>query len=69
MLLGFDCTINPQNLIKIVGVIFERNLIFLLFEQPLIVGLGDGDGRTDGRTDRHTHTRAHARKHFSKTLF
>ena len=25
ILLGFKCTINPQNLIKIVGAIFEKN--------------------------------------------
>ena len=25
LLLGFECTINPQNLIKIVGAIFEKN--------------------------------------------
>ena len=27
-LLGFECTINPQNLIKIVGAIFEKIKIF-----------------------------------------
>ena len=27
-LLGFECTINPQNLIKIVGAVFEKIKIF-----------------------------------------
>ena len=42
ILLGFDCTINSQNLIKIVGVIFEKIKIlnFFLCELPLILGLG-----------------------------
>ena len=32
ILLGFECTINPQNFMKIVGAIFEKmkNLIFFL---------------------------------------
>ena len=30
ILLGFECTINPQNIIKIVGAIFE-NQIFKFF--------------------------------------
>ena len=35
-------TINTQNLIKIVGAIFEKNKIFYFFsrEQPLISGVG-----------------------------
>ena len=42
ILLGFECTINPQNLIKIVGAIFEKIKIkfFFLCELPLILGLG-----------------------------
>ena len=31
MLLCFECTINPQNLIKIVGAIFEKIKIFNFF--------------------------------------
>ena len=31
ILLGFECTINPQNLIKIVGVIFEKINFFLIW--------------------------------------
>ena len=31
MLLGFECTINPQNLIKIVVAIFEKIKIFNFF--------------------------------------
>ena len=30
-LLGFECTINPQNLIKIVGAIFEKINFFKFF--------------------------------------
>ena len=30
-LLGFECIINPQNLIKIVGAIFEKIEIFIYF--------------------------------------
>ena len=36
-LLGFECTINPQNLIKIVGAIFEKMKIFFLCELPLVL--------------------------------
>ena len=39
-LLGFECTINPQNLIKIVGAIFEKiNFFnfFFLYELPLVL--------------------------------
>ena len=41
--LGFECTINPQNLFKIVGVIFQKIeiLIFLLCELPLILVVGE----------------------------
>ena len=39
-LLGFVCTVNPQNLIKIVGAIFEKIKFFFLCELPLILGLG-----------------------------
>ena len=41
ILLGFECTITPQNLIKIVRAIFEkiRNLIFFLMWTTLI-GVG-----------------------------
>ena len=40
--LGFEYTINPQNLMKIVGAIFEKIEIlnFFLCELPLILGLG-----------------------------
>ena len=31
MFLGFECTINPQNLMKIVGDIFEKMEIFNFF--------------------------------------
>ena len=31
ILLGFECTINPQNLIKIVGAIFEKIKILIIF--------------------------------------
>ena len=37
ILLDFECTINPQILIKIVGAIFEKMKIC---EVPLILGLG-----------------------------
>ena len=42
ILLGFECTINSQNLIKIVRAIFEKFeiLIFFLCELPLILGVG-----------------------------
>ena len=42
MLLGFECTINPQNLIKIVGAIFEKIKILNFFssELPLILEVG-----------------------------
>ena len=41
--LGFECAINPQNLIKIVGAIFWENQFFFYFflcELSLILGLG-----------------------------
>ena len=43
-MLGFECTINSQNLIKTVGAIFEKMkiLIFFLYELPLIL-------RVDGK--------------------
>ena len=39
ILLGYECTINPQNLLKIVGAIFEKMKIlnFFLCELPLIL--------------------------------
>ena len=39
--LEFECTINPQNLMKIVGAIFEKMKIFNFFlgELPLILGV------------------------------
>ena len=42
ILLGFECTINPQNLIKTVRAIFEKFEIlnFFLCELPLILGVG-----------------------------
>ena len=41
ILLGFECTINTQNLTKIVGAILEKIKIFIIFlcELPLILGL------------------------------
>ena len=41
-MLGFECTINPQDLIKIVVAIFEKIKIFNFFscELPLILGVG-----------------------------
>ena len=41
ILLGFECTINPQNLIKIVEAIFEKIKMFNFFscELPLILGV------------------------------
>ena len=43
ILLGFECTINPQNLIKIVGAIFEKIkfVIFFSCELSLILGVGE----------------------------
>ena len=40
--LGFECAINPQNLIKIVRAIFEKFeiVIFFLCELPLILVVG-----------------------------
>ena len=42
ILLGFECTINPYNLIEIVRAIFEKIEIlnFFLCELPLILGVG-----------------------------
>ena len=42
ILMGVECTINPQNLIKIVAVIYEKIIIFNFFEceLPLILGVG-----------------------------
>ena len=42
ILLVFECTINPQNVIKIVAAIFEKNKILNFFscELPLILGVG-----------------------------
>ena len=38
ILLGFECSINPQNLIKIVGAIFEKiEILISLCELPLIL--------------------------------
>ena len=50
MLLVFECTINPQNLIKIVGAIFEKINIFNFFscELTLILGVG-GKLKKDSR--------------------
>ena len=44
--LGFECTINPQNLMKVVGTIFEKMKIlhFFLCELPLILRV-DGEGK------------------------
>ena len=44
ILLGFECTINLQNLIKIIGAIFEKIKILIFFfscELPLILGGGE----------------------------
>ena len=38
-MLGFECTINPQNLTKIVRAIFEKIETFFLCELPLISGV------------------------------
>ena len=42
IVLGVECTINPQNLIKIFVAIFEKFeiLIFFLCELPLSLGVG-----------------------------
>ena len=42
ILLVFECTICPQNLIKIIGAIFKENkkLFFFSCELPLILGVG-----------------------------
>ena len=49
ILLGFERTINPENLIKIVGAIFEKIKIFIFFscELPLILGV---EGKLKKRT-------------------
>ena len=41
ILLGFECTVNTQNLKKIVRAIFEKIeiLFFFLCELPLILGV------------------------------
>ena len=43
ILFGFECTINPQNLIKIVVAIFEKINILNFFscELALILGVGE----------------------------
>ena len=48
--MGFECTINPHNLIKIVGAIFEKIKILILFscELPLILGVGEKLKKTAG---------------------
>ena len=38
-MLGFECTINPQHLIKIVAAIFERKKNFLR-ELFIVLGVG-----------------------------
>ena len=45
ILLGFECTINPLNLIKIVGAIFQKieKLISFLCELPLILSGAMGE--------------------------
>ena len=41
ILLGFECAINPQNLIKIVRAIFEKfEILNFLYELPLILWVG-----------------------------
>ena len=41
MLLGFECTVNSQNLIKIVRAILEKiEILNFLCELPLILGVG-----------------------------
>ena len=37
--MGFECTINTQNLNKIIRAIFEKIEIFFLCELPLILGV------------------------------
>ena len=40
ILLGFECTINPQNFNKIFIAIFERiEIFFFLCELPLVLGV------------------------------
>ena len=45
-MLGFEYTINPQNLMKIVGAIFEKINFFFSCELPLILGLGENLKKT-----------------------
>ena len=81
ILLGFECTISPQNLIKIVGTIFEKIIFFIfsyvnyLQEDPRYriwtrsvdwFRLYD-QWRTDRQTDAHTHT--HTQTFFLKHIF
>ena len=49
ILLGFECTINPQNLMKIVRAIVEKFEIlnFFLCVLPLILGVGRKLKKTD----------------------
>ena len=55
ILLGFECTINPQNLMKIVRAIFEKFKILIFFflcELPLILGVG---GKLKKKSSRYLH--------------
>ena len=54
ILLGFECTINTQNLIKIVRAIFEKFEIlnFFLCKLPLILGVG---GKQKKKGSRYLH--------------
>ena len=50
MLLGFECTINPQNLIKIVEAIFEKLEILIVFLMWTTLNFrGRGKTKTTGR--------------------
>ena len=69
ILLGFDCSINPQNFNKIVGTFFRKSkcLIFSLCELPLILGLGILKKSLEiFATVTHTHTQTHT---FFQTTF
>ena len=48
--MGFECTINPQNLIKIVGAIFEKMKIFNFFVMRTTLNFrGRGKTKTPAR--------------------
>ena len=53
ILLGFECTINTQNLKKVVWAIFEKIkiLIFFLYKLPLILGVEQAEDIYKGAPD------------------